>query len=237
MKGFILLIASLGAFFFLAYSFHQEKLMYEEASALYENGQKEKDTLLKNKAYNDALDLSLKIKMETSSKNALIGSILTQLQEFPLAIYYYKKALKLDPQNAQLQKLVNELYPLVGLKIEESQVFIPRYLVHVFLIIFLASIAMKAPRWIPFLLFIPLAFFGALYLKDIYFSPIQGVIIRSSMLYQAPDAQAQLVSSLPIPSGLTVTVLDAKDGGLWLKIRTDEGVMGYLKEEAIRVLP
>lgn len=239
---FLFLLLMLGALFLFQHGEHDK---YKEALELYQKGNTSKDILEKNKLLNQALEALLAMHEESPSKNALIGELLASLRQYPLAVYYYLQALELDPENKEIQEGVRRV-------IQESKLpaVIPPFpnLAHAklwFSCLFLAWTAFLAwALWrdsrrlqkVAFYLSIPLALFGVYLAGRMFFAPIYGVMIHSQELYQNPGKNQPLLGPIPLPSGVVVIVLGEEQEGEWLKIRTLEGVLGYVPEDAIRVL-
>src|SRR5262245_19375324 len=76
--------------------------MNQKALALYTQGLEEKDTTLRNQAFNASIEALLR----GETNDALMAVNLVQLRQYPLAVYYYMKELKKDPYD---QKLLQSL--------------------------------------------------------------------------------------------------------------------------------
>lgn len=206
------------------------------ALELYLQGLHEKDTLVKSQAFNHSIQTLLNDK---SQDDALMAANLVQLRQYPLAVYYYMKTLKKDPSNPDIRTYLNEIIKAEGLptKIPPSSDYPPSsWLIAAAFILWALSFSL----WIHFrkkailLISFPLLL-GLLTLISLsYRSPILAVVLHAQVLFQAP--QSEPVSPKPIPAGLIVTVLDVQHHGSWLKIHTQDGVMGYLPENALRIV-
>lgn len=209
----------------------------EEALSLYKQGLEEKDTFLRNKAFNTSIERILESKAEN---DALMAANLVQLRQYPLAVYYYMKELKKDPSNQDIRHSLDETIKIGGLpsKVPPPASFGPSSWVLglVFLLWFLSfSLWLKVrKRKLLLISFIPLLVFIVLGVLS-YRSPIEAVIIHAQILYQSSLGK-ETVSPTPIPAGLIVTVLDVQEKGRWIKIRTEDGVMGYVPQDSIRVV-
>lgn len=239
---FLFLLLLLGAFFLFQ---HGEQDKYKEALELYQKGNASKDTLEKNELLNQSLEVLLSMHEESPSKNALTGELLAVLRQYPLAVYYYLQALELDPENKDVQEGLKRViqesklpavippFPkLANAKLLFSSLFLAW-------IVFLSFALWNDWRRIQkaaYYLAIPLALFGVYLAGRIFFAPIYGVMIHSQELYQDAGKNQPQLGPIPLPSGVVVTVLDEEEEGEWLKIRTLDGVLGYVPEDAIRVL-
>ncbi len=183
-----------------------------------------------------------------------IGNLYTQFGEYPWAIYYYEKALKHLPRDLEI---------LHNLAIVKEQMHLPKpretnldiifafipslsqeeswrgMAVCMILVIAIASLYLWMPYrffkisawWIGCAGF--LLFLYALYLH--YFSPLEGIMVHSSYLYRGPGPQYAQVM-VPIFSGTKVKVTDITAEGHWLKVETDQGSVGYVPLDSIRVI-
>lgn len=211
--------------------------MTEEALALYKQGVEEKDTFLRNKAFNASIEAILDSKKEN---DGLMAANLVQLRQYPLAVYYYMKELKKDPNNQEIRKFINETIKRGGLpaKVPGPEAFGPSswWMGLAFLLWFLSfSLWLKVrKKGVLFLSFF-LLLIGFTLVVLSYRSPIPAVVLHAQVLYQSGEGK-EAVSPTPIPAGLIVTVLDVQKEGKWIKIRTDEGVMGYVPQDALRIV-
>lgn len=244
-KGLIFLLLILllfGAFFLFQ---HRQQDKYLEALKIYQKGQSTEDTIVKNQLLNQSLEELLAIEEESSSKNALIGELLAKLRQYPLSVYYYLQAQELDPENKAIQEAVKRVIQEGDLptvvpsfpRLENGKFWFA--CLFLALIVFLSWALWRDHKKLQktaFYLAIPLSLFGIYLAGRIFFAPIYGVMIHSQGLYQEAGKGEPSLSPIPLPSGVVVTVLDEEQEGKWLKIKTQDGVMGYVPENAIRIL-
>jgi hypothetical protein len=69
-----------------------------------------------------------------------------------------------------------------------------------------------------------------------YLAPIEGVLVHAAILYRDAGEEYAKVSDKPLPPGTKVEILDSRKQGDWLKITTQEGTLGYVKLDSIRVI-
>jgi hypothetical protein len=69
-----------------------------------------------------------------------------------------------------------------------------------------------------------------------YFSPIEAIFVKSSALYRDAGEQYAKVNEEPVPSGNKVKVLGHTEAGKWIKVQTNDGTIGYVPYEALRIL-
>lgn len=210
--------------------------MNQKALALYTQGLAEKDTLGRNRAFNSSIEALL----EGEPSDALMAANLVQLRQYPLSVYYYMKEYKKNPYD---EGIVNSLAETVRIgnlptQIPSPTLFGPPSWMSA-LAFFLWFLTLSL--WIHFrkkgllLLSFPLlATFLTLIVLS-YRSPILGVILHAQILFQSSSGK-ETVSPTPIPAGLIVTVLDVQQHGSWIKVLTNDGVMGYVPEDALRIV-
>jgi hypothetical protein len=224
---------------------HQAQDKYGKALELYRKGDIAEDTFVKDRLLNESLEELLAIHEESSSKNALIGEILARLRQHPLSVYYYLAALEEDPENGEIQRQLKRVIQDGKLPTVIPPFPVLRNAKVVFSFLFLAWVMFlswalwKDRRGLQkggFYFAIPLGLFGVYLAARIFFAPIYGVMIHSQGLYQGAGIKEPLLGPIPLPPGVVVIVLGENHEGEWLKIRTGEGVMGYVPEDAIRVL-
>jgi hypothetical protein len=175
-----------------------------------------------------------------------IGNAYFRLEEYPLAIWYYYKALKLRPYDPVVQNNLNRALKELRLP-EESAVYAPPLplLLQILaalslLVFFIWSIYVWFPSKVLFKMtcgttVILICFIFFLGYRH-YFSPLEGVMIRSSMLYEGLNQEKGMISHQPIPSGTKVTVLEVLEEGKWLKVVDQDGNLGYVPNSKIRLI-
>lgn len=217
----------------------------KEALDLFNQGIREKDTFLRNKAFNSAVEKLLNDPEDSTEYDILMGDNLAQLGQYPLALYYDLKALKDDPDNPAIHARLEEVIKAGNLPttIPDVETFGPSAL-SIALVFGCMCIALSS--WILLkknqLKKLALATSGFLFLFLLYDitllfrSPILAVIVHAEKLFQTPDENAKNSIQTPLPAGIIVIVLDVDKNGSWIKIRTKEGAMGYVPEKSIRLV-
>lgn len=217
----------------------------ENAKRAYEKGATTKNSIEKNNEWNRSLNQLLIIKEQTPEKLSSLAILLAEFQEYELASYYLREALKEDPSNPLLRTQLEEVIRLGHLPqtLPEIRTDAINHLLlfPLLLITFaLAFFYVRWPRlwlkWSLYLSLIPLAALGGVFLIKTYLSTIEGVLVQSSYLYQGPDEGYDLVSNEPLSGGMLVKVLDASKNGQFIKIQTADAIVGFVPEQVIRVL-
>lgn len=179
-----------------------------------------------------------------------------QLGNFPFAALYYHKAKKLMPRNETVERNLLTTLGKMGLsdKNEETvfqKIFffhfltsVPERLQLIFLFTLAAFISFSIYIWSRREAFLKVGkltvFVGiiilASYTSSHYLSPIEAIMVKSSDLYRDSGFQFAKVQEDPVLSGRKVEVLDVTEQGEWLKIRLPNGNLGYVPQEAIRII-
>ena len=71
---------------------------------------------------------------------------------------------------------------------------------------------------------------------SLWILPLEGVIIRSTYLYQSPSKLSPKVASHPLPSGIKIEVIGADLDGKWLKVKDQESNIGYIFYDSLMVI-
>lgn len=217
----------------------------QKAFDFYQKGIEEKNTFLRNTAFNSAVEELLENPSDTLPENVLMGKSLVQLGQYPLAVFYYLNALKKDPANPEIRTLINEairLGNLPAVTLVPSSFGPPSWMLgSVLLLIFMMLflwIGANSPlvKKGALLACLPLSLGFLILLTLVFRSPILGVIIHADIPLQEPYKQAGPVRGETVASGEVVTVLDVAEKGSWVKMRTASGLMGYVPESAIRIV-
>lgn len=236
--------------------------LLNEAHASYLVGEKAKTIAERKAAFNKSLALYsyFETKYNPNYGNGKlfydIGNNYFQLGEYPEAIYYYYKSLKLMPRNEEAQDNLNSALQKAGIPSatlltlfertfffhnllslpERFQLF---FVLSVLLIGLICAYIWKASSWNKKAIIL-VAICCACILLSIgytrYFSPIDAVIVRSTLLYRDAGEQYAKVSDQPIEPGNKVRVLEILQGGLWLKVITPNGDLGYISYSVARII-
>ncbi len=218
---------------------------YQEALDLYNQGLAEKDTFLRNKAFNSAVEKLLSNPEDTTEYDVLMGDSLAQLGQYPLALYFDLKALKDEPENEAIRTRIQEVIKAGNLPatVPPPEAFGPSALT---IAIIFGCMCLALSAWILLkknqlkkLALAASAFLFAFLLYDIvqlFRSPILAVMVHSEKLFQEPDTNAQNAIQTPLPEGIIVIVLDVDKNGSWIKVRTQDGTMGYVPQNSIRLV-
>lgn len=234
----------------------------EDAYKSYQSGENAKTIIERQRAFNKSLKLYSQLE-DTYHPNFGDGKLFYnlansyfQVEEYPLAIYYYKKALQLMPRSDKVKQNLVVAQQKAGLPSSTivslyDQVFffhskfsLPERLKTFFLlsVLLIALIAVKIwnPQYkLKFLITLVAVCSIALLISVLYtsyFAPMEAVLVKASPLYKDAGTQYATVSELPILGGSTVQVLAIKPDGQWLKILAPSGDLGYVPSTAIKII-
>lgn len=224
---------------------------YNAGVAAQTVGEKEQD-------FNHALHLYSQLESEPGDGKLLynIANTYFQLEQYGWAILYYLKAQKLLPRDDRIQfqlalaqarqhlpidpgnKWKNRLF-YWHLKLSQSE------RIQLFLLLSTVT-ALLASIWIwrksgTFRIFTLLTgvgmgvvLFSILHFQ--YFAPVEGVMVKAFGLYHGPSEEYALVSDEPFIPGTELTVENVVENGLWLKVQTASGRVGYVPSDVIRII-
>lgn len=234
----------------------------KESHVHYVRGEKAQSVGERQEAFNQALNSYTALEKQyqpTFGNGKLyynIGNTYFQLGEYPQAALNYYRALKLMPRS---EKTVLNLYltlQKLGIQPDKEASTFKKIFFFYHMLSLPERIQLFAALALAALLFGSLfiwlqshwlrrfsIFFSLLTLVmlitltySFYLAPVEGVIVQSTGLYRDAGYQYAKVEEKPILSGLKVRVIDVLDDGKWLKVTTPEGSLGYVPDEAIRII-
>ena len=251
MKRYTLLILSL---FFALTGRAQEnaEAWFEQANAAYNAGLYDSARI----CYERIVDADL----ESVPLYLNLGNAYYKMREYPMAIYYYEKALKLDPSNEEVQTNLAIANHAIVDKIEPvPQSFIVRgwhnlraslsgdqwawcsivcfalLLVSLFLFLRSRRVGMRKLGFftgIVFLLAFALSVLFAAQLKQASNVQDQAILMEPTVMVKSSPSEAS-VDLFVLHEGTKVSVLETANG--WCKIKIANGSIGWI--EADKMLP
>jgi hypothetical protein len=232
------------------------------ADLSYREGEAAKTIAERQAAFNKALSGYLELektyqpRFGTGKLYYNIGNAYFQLSAYPFAILYYLKAQALMPRDEKvrynlglaLDKLSLPKHPepsaFAKVFFFHSYLSLPERLQLFFLLsafaLLLASINIwQKTSWIKAGL-IAAGFLAATLLLSIaytrYLTPVEGVLIRSADLRRDAGEHYARVGDEPAAAGTVVEVLGEGNEAGWFKVLTPKGELGYIPQEAIRLV-
>lgn len=236
--------------------------LIQSAETNYAAGERGKTIAERKEAFNQALTdyLQLSQSFQPDEGNGKlyynIGNTYFQLGEYPLAIYYYEKALSLNPRDEKIASNLTLTLDKLGSphKKEDStfqQIFffhhylsVPERRTLFFFFSLLTFIALSLVIWFRqrllqylAILFggVALVLLGSL-LYTQYMSPMEAILVQPAFLFRDAGEEYAKVEDKPLSAGKKVEVLDIKQRGLWIKILTPEGKLGFVKKDSLKII-
>jgi tetratricopeptide (TPR) repeat protein len=259
--GPLILIAVLGTLYFFYNSASDSELT--EAYQNYLQGEKSQTVNERKETFNNALKNYLEIEKKYDSEYSSgklyynIGDTYYQLEEYPLAAYYFYRAQALRPNDAMVRRNLETTLKKLDLTLKESKSpFRILFFFHnnfslptrlqFFSLLLIATFAMiSANIWRPsnklkaalyvFEALLVIMCLSLLFTR--YLTTPEGVVVHSTPLYRDAGRQFAQVTPKPVSAGEKVEVLDVLNEGLWIKIKTPEGDLGYIPSDKIKVIP
>lgn len=185
-----------------------------------------------------------------------LGNNFFQLEEYPLALLYYYQAEQLRPVDDKVQTHLALTLKKLGLSATPTHsafdwlfffhrhFSLPERLQFLAAFVLLTTFMFSGFLWTKSRLLYSSAMVAGLvallFLCSVSYtymlSPIEAVVIKSSLLYRDAGTQYAKVKREPLIPGSKVKLLDIALAGKWLKIKTDDGSVGYLPQEALRTI-
>lgn len=177
-----------------------------------------------------------------------------QLGQYPLAAVYYLRAEKLMPNSREVNTNLGITLNKLGIqRTKTASVFdkifffhsslsLPQKLQAMLFVATLLFILGCCLIWKPFTGLKTIAFIlgimflvllGSIFYSQ-YLSPSTAVILKANELYQDAGFQYSKVLQAPILPGSEVTVLNVM--GKWIKIKTADGVVGYIPSDGLEII-
>lgn len=242
--------------------FEQDPMpLINEAFKNYSEGENASNVAERQKYFNNALEgyLDLYKRYHPDRGNGKldynIANSFYQLEEYPSAILYGNKSLLLRPRDERAANLLALAEKKLNLTSEKKGSFQlafligPRFSLPEKIQIFcacllIAGLAFSFLIWTESVIWKSIGVFFSLILVFVllnlgyvyYFSPIEGVVMQSSLLYRDAGKQYAPVNETPAPSGEKVTVLEVSGDHQWLKVETPSGIVGYLPAKSLRLI-
>ncbi len=233
-----------------------------QAQTYYEDANQASNVIQREADLNQALSLysSLERQYHPIRGNGQfynnMGEIFFQLEQYPWATFYFYQARALMPRNQIVSdNLQDSLAKLNLVSKPADSIFRQIFFFHTYfslperlqilsfftgLLFVVASLFLwKRYRFLKGVIaasfFVWFLFFcSVLYTK--YFEPLEGVVVKSSMLYRNANRDAATVMKEPLLEGSKEEILDVVKGGEWLKIRTADDKIGFIPSDSVRLL-
>lgn len=223
----------------------------EEAQASYQLGEKATDYQERKLAFNKALLLYHNLEQENPQSADLdqaLADTYFQLNEYAWAMLYYERALKNDSHHPLLMPHLTQTQEKLDLPKSINQTQKNRFFFSLsqqtnvlFGTIFITFLMLSFSIWfssywlrkIAILCTLSLIFLTSNALFFYYSTPLEGILIKSTGFYRAPDWNQPQLKSQPLLAGSKVQILQMTANGNWLKIE-DAGLVGYIPTDHLR---
>lgn len=245
------------SFYFLCFSSVFALTDLEQALQIYEQGLQASSFEEQNKTFNQSLEICDQILQQTSPSFFLLhllGNCYFQLGEYGYAILYYQKALKIHPQDFLVLKNLESVEQILGL----SSSFKKPVLLFSFLSSFdylsflfwfllasllslcilfnsydrnkkkLSNFYLQITKKFVSTLWVMTSLIGVVSFSNHFLTPLEAVLIQSSLLYSSPSFSVSSLSKVPLLMGLKIQVLQVDSTNKWVKVQTQTGEKGYL---------
>lgn len=194
--------------------------IWQEANQSYQQGLTAITYEERKKAFNLALSLYHQVDQTTEGGSSALNQALSetyfQLGEKAWATLYEQRALKKDPLEHNLWFWFCLLTFLIcSLAIWFSYRWLRKLAMSCAILVFLGLAC---------LLFLH------------YFTPLEGILVKSTGFYRAPDEKQPQLTATPLSAGSKVRVLQMTSEKDWLKIEDATGVVGYIPTATLRLI-
>lgn len=262
MMKYVITVCLLLCGFSIAVEANESEIFEQDAYETYVEGEKAKTIAERKTDFNKALGLYMKLDVMYNPEFGTgklfydIANSYFQVEEYPWAILYYNRSLKLMPRNERVAHNLAVALQKAGI---QSSSFVTIYdqafyfhnkfalperlrLFFIFGIILLVLISLSIwnpSRKLKIPIIIAALCCGAMLISVAYtryFAPIDAIVIEATPLYKDAGTQYATVSELPVMPGNKVQVLDIRYNGEWLKVLDPSGNLGYVLNKTIRII-
>jgi hypothetical protein len=226
----------------------------QEAQKSYQQGEKALTYKERKLAFNRALFLYSSLEQEitpSASLDQALADTYFQLGEYAWAILYYQRALKKHSPNTLLLAHFEKAQHKLGLP--NSSDINPNPLAAFFLalskqfqlffwVILMTFLAFSAAIWLPYPWIYKLGISGAIllffllgnFLFFYYSILLEGIIVKTTGFYRAPDWNQPQLTHQPLLAGSKVAILQMTSNEEWLKVANSTGMIGYVPTTSVR---
>jgi hypothetical protein len=234
----------------------------EEAETNYKAGESATTSEGRERAFNRALELyaSLEETYHPTMGNGKLyynlANTFYQLEAYPWALLNAYRAQALRPRDERVQTTIDkakenlklshtaESSPFQSLLFFHTKFSLPERIQIFCFFVFLAFLTFSLCIWSEKkgwrAVGVVCTAASALWLASLgysyYLAPIEGVLIRSTLLYRDAGKQYAPVNQEPVPSGEKLSILDTAARGEWLKVETPDETIGFIPADSVRLI-
>lgn len=185
-----------------------------------------------------------------------LGDAHYQLENYPLALYYFYQAQTLRPRDLDVKQNLEITLKKMSLPKEKSSSFTKRLFlfkeilstseriqIFIGIAIFLGillSIAIwtsyERIKWIVIFTVMIFTYMGSGLLYTKFFSPMKGLLIEPSYLFRDAGTQYASILEEPLFPGSKLEIIGIKENGRWFQVLTSENIIGYIPANKARIL-
>ncbi len=239
-----------------------DKLKLKKAYEEYVLGEKAKSVPNRIDAFNKSLSIYAELftKYEPNGGNGKfyynIANNYFQLGEYPWAILYYNRAINLMPRDGRVLQNLNIALDKLGIKQEkEVNVFRKFFFFHfglskpekLQLFLTLSSLVIVLSSfyiWKRIIIWKRLSFVSLFLITlllisliySFYFAPIKAIFVKSTAIHRGAGVEYAKIDQEPVKAGEKVEILQVLDDGKWLKVLTNDGNIGFVSQEAAKII-
>lgn len=232
------------------------------ANSSYKEAEQAKNIAERKDLFNQALSIYKDLQKEYSPDfgngklDYNLGNSYFQLGEYPKAVVHYLRSQNLMPRDENVQTNLNITLNKLNINnpkkttLSEKIFFfhhrlsLPERLQLLTLFTLILFILGSFLIWYPFkglkslcLLSSALLFVIASSLFYTQFiAPSYGIITKANLLYKDAGTQYAKVLEEPLPQGTEVEVLDVVPTGKWIKVSTNNGVVGFIPYDSMEII-
>lgn len=233
------------------------RLQLARAAAFYSTAERSTEPHEAMRQFNAALEIYQSVAVDHFSPGLYfnLANCYFQLGEYPWAIFYYERALRLAPRDRRVVKQLQTALLRAGLGDRREESSVSRYLGLQWLSVrervacalglgcllaFVGSISIWTARRLLYRLSVALAVGTALLLATALvpqlFLHCRAIVIKGAMMRCDGGEHYALVASTPLLAGSKIVVKTTATDRQWIEIVTAEGEVGYIPAENVRIL-
>lgn len=264
VQGLILwcIVLALGIVIIASLFLGQGENRHIEAFKTYQKGERAASPAEREQSFNRSLMLYKQLEDDYQTSHGTgklqfnMANTYFQLGQYPSAVLYYQKALKLDPWNDQawsnLQVALNKLQlpsansrpwwqsilsPSLGISAAQRfQLFFAFALAGLLFASFYIWKELdkfKRGAWIASSL--ALIFLVSLLLSH-FSEPTEAIVLRPADIYKDAGKQYTKLQKEPLAQGVKLELLELTNEGRWARVKTPDGLQGYVPIDRIGVI-
>lgn len=248
--------------FYLHFYYQSASSHISTANSSYIQGEHAITVAERKSAFNKALDeyLTIEKSYEPIYGNGKlyynIGNTYYQLGEYPMAVLYYYRALSLSPYDSRVGYNLNAALKKLDLPPPEKQ--------SAFAKVFFFHALLPLPQRLQLFFFLALVtlFFASYHLwvgaertklgtlivggmtvlmllslsYSYYLENSDAIVTKGTYLYRGAGKNFATVEDKPLKAGSRVEIFQSETDGTWLKVQAQNGEVGYVPHESLRLI-